>query len=141
MLNIGIILSSNKIWLLQKHRFANYFLKNLNNKRHLSKRTEFYFLFYAIVRNYGKYALLPSQSQCESAKSRGNVRTWVAWIRRCVGCVGQIFTWVAWVTWVKIFFTWVIIFTWAVWVKLFYVGQFFLRGSEFSAWVNFFVGV
>ena len=55
--------------------------------------------------------------------------------------MGQIFTWVAWVTWVKIFFTWVIIFMWVGWVKITFawvkifcmglsVGQNFLLGSN-----------
>ena len=63
----------------------------------------------------------------QSAKSRwlrGNesyMGVWVAWVRGWVGWVGQIFAWVAWVTWVKIFFTWVIIFTWVAWVKFFCV--------------------
>ena len=87
----------------------------------------------------------------ESAKSRGlrgkvsYVDTWVAWVRGSVGYVGQIFTWVAWVTWVKMFFTWVIIFTRVALVKyifarakVFCVGKnffTFLRRSEIFAWV------
>ena len=54
--------------------------------------------------------------QLESAKLRG--------LRGNVGYVGP---WVAWVTWVKIFFTWVIIFTWVAWVKYIF------------AWVNFYL--
>ena len=63
-----------------------------------------------------------------------------------VGFVGQIFTWVAWATWVKILFTWVIIFTWVTWVKyvfawvnFFWVGPNFLRGSKSFGLVNFYL--
>ena len=40
LLNIQIILSSNKIQLLQKPQLVHYFVKNLNNKRRLYKTTE-----------------------------------------------------------------------------------------------------
>ena len=68
----------------------------------------------------------------------GCVVTWVTWVHGCMDCVGQIFTRVDWVTWVKIFFTWVIVFAWVkyifVWVfecvqNLFL--RFFLCGSAF----------
>ena len=49
-----------------------------------------------------------------------------------VGCV---------VTWVKIFFTWIIIFTWVAWVKTFFRGSiFFTRFKNFLRESKFFVG-
>ena len=79
----------------------------------------------------------------------GYVGVGFAWVREWMGCVGQIFTLVAWVAKVKIFFTWVIIFTslgWVkyifAWVKIFCMGlcdgQNFLRGSKILACINFF---
>ena len=70
---------------------------------------------------------------------------WFAWVRGCVGCVGQTFSGVALVMWVKIFCTWVIIFTWGAWVKhilcvALYVGQNFLCGSKIIAWAKFVLG-
>ena len=56
LLNIGIILSSHKIQLLQKQQFVNYFAKNLLDT------TEFKFLhFLSSLKIYGKYVLLSSQ--------------------------------------------------------------------------------
>ena len=57
---IRIILSSNKI-KSEKQNFANYFVKNLNNKR----STKFFFLdFLSFLKKYGKDTLLFSQSNC-----------------------------------------------------------------------------
>lgn len=43
LINIRIILSSNKIQVLQKQELFNYFAEDLNNKRYLCKTKEFYF--------------------------------------------------------------------------------------------------
>ena len=52
LLNIRIILSSDKIQLLPKHQFVNFFVKNLNNKR---KTTEFYFLYFTFsLKKFGQ---------------------------------------------------------------------------------------
>ena len=65
MLNIQIIQSSNKIWLLQKQQFVTYFVKNLNNRCHLHKTAEFYFLYFtSSVQKYEEYAFCSSQSSC-----------------------------------------------------------------------------
>ena len=48
-----------------------------------------------------------------------------------MGCVAQIFTSV---TWIKVLFSWIIIFTWFAWVKIFCMGQFFFT------WVKIFCG-
>ena len=56
MLNIPIISFSNKIQLLQKQRFTNYFVKNLR------KTTEFDFLYFTFsLKKHGEYALPSSQ--------------------------------------------------------------------------------
>ena len=53
--NIWIILSSNKIQLLQKQQIVCYFVKYLDNKR---KKTEFYFsVFYVFSQKIRKYEL------------------------------------------------------------------------------------
>ena len=58
LLNIGIILFSNKIQLLRK-LFVNYFAKNLR------EATEFDFLYItSSFKKYGKYILVSSQSNC-----------------------------------------------------------------------------
>ena len=56
LLNIPIISFFNKIQLLQKQRFINYFVKNLR------KTTEFDFLYFTFsLKKHGEYALLSSQ--------------------------------------------------------------------------------
>ena len=45
LLSIWIILSLNKMRLLQKKRTVNQFFKNLSNKRHLHTTKEFIFIF------------------------------------------------------------------------------------------------
>ena len=56
LLNIPIISFSNKIQLLQKQRFINYFVKNLR------KTTEFDFLYFKFaLKKHGEDALLSSQ--------------------------------------------------------------------------------
>ena len=57
LLNIQIIVSSNKIQLLQKQQIVNYFVKNLR------ETTEFEFLYFTIsLKKDGKYVLLSSQT-------------------------------------------------------------------------------
>ena len=83
------------------------------------------------------------RTRSESAKSRrlrgnvGYVSCVGPWVR---GLHGLNF-YVGYVSYVgqNIFYV-VIIFTWVAWVKNFCVGQFFLRGSKFSAWVKIFCG-
>ena len=55
LLSIKIILSSNKIQVLQKEQILNYFVKR--------KAAEFEFLYFtSSLKKYGKYLLLSSQS-------------------------------------------------------------------------------
>ena len=59
LLNIRIFPSSNKVQLLQKQQFVYYSDKNL------PEATEFDCLYFASsLKKYGKYVLLPSQSNC-----------------------------------------------------------------------------
>ena len=59
LLNIRIFLSSNKVQLLQKQQFVYYSDKNL------PEATEFDCLYFtSSLKKYGKYVLLPSQSNC-----------------------------------------------------------------------------